>query len=379
MIYKTLGACALFLGLGLNGWAEEEGEPLREASIWDDADWEVTHYYRGQIGKGLKIQLALALPDEDSEDEEESVSGHYLYERHGKVIKLKGGIVDEQSEKPRFRFVEVGEGEKITGKLDFQWQDPAGVNIEGMWTSADGTKELPIRLQMVALASQTELRSARCSLELHSPYFLGKGKLAAAGNTAVDRLQNQEIEDYREWESRTLADMVEEADEDFEFPGIPYTSSCRTTPIYCGSDVVSLAVFYWSYAGGARPNYWYGSATFAEDSKGNVQELELADLFSAGTPWQKIVGEKLAFRLRAQGSVWGIAEEDAEVTEPEDFGDFVVNPEGIAFVFSPYVNGEYYVAIKWSEIAGITDRKRWPFVKRWTPSGVSAGRTHVSR
>ena len=62
---------------------------------------------------------------------------------------------------------------------------------------------------------------------------------------------------------------------------------------------------------------------------------------------------------------------DVAKMELDEFGEFVVTPEGIAFMFSPYVvsgyaSGSFQVTLKWSEIAGITDRKRWPFIERWT-------------
>ena len=307
MIYNNIFVVStvLIFGLGGIGYAEDS-EPERETSVWHDVDEGFTHYYRGTIGNGLAIQLMLAIPDEDTEGEEEErepIRAYYLYERHGKAIPLEGKIIDETVDTPRFHFIEQASGKQVTGRLDFQWQDPAGVNVEGEWSSPDRKKQLSIKLKLVAIASQTEMSSARCSLELRAPLFLGKGALATAANTTVKRLRGESVKEYKEWETQVLADMIDEADDDFDYPGLPYTSSSHITPVYCGSDVVSLSVFDWSYAGGAHPNHWYESATVACDHKGKYRELALPDLFSAGTPWKKVVGNKLAARLQAQDAL----------------------------------------------------------------------------
>lgn len=373
---NQLSVAMLLISLGFGSSSRGEEWADREVTIWNIADQDFTHFYQGKIGDKLAIQLALGLSghetDEDGEEKVGQACATYLYERHGKAIELKGRMVSKpDDENKRFQFDEFAEEEKLTGKLDFQWQDPAGVNIEGEWTSADKKTRIPVKLSLIAMSTPVQVESGRCSLELRTPRFFKKHALFAAANKAAEMSRDKQMQEFWDAVSTVTDEVTATAVTGDYYPSFPYDASSSGTPVFIGDDIVSIAISEWLYNGGAHGNYWYKAINIGSERSGKIHEISLGDLFLKGTPWKKIIGTKLAERLGKQGAD-GIQPEENGDFDPAAFEAFVITPQGLEFAFGPseiagYAAGGFYTTIRWSEIAGILDTGRWGFLERWTP------------
>jgi hypothetical protein len=111
----------------------------------------------GTIGKGLRVRMHLEKRDVFRMEKGErfvvgeQYSGHYLYEKQGKRIELKGYFnaqgMDGASDDPEVEISEFVEGKKtgvFIGKFDEKG------NYTGQWESFEPQKELPFVLRIVS-------------------------------------------------------------------------------------------------------------------------------------------------------------------------------------------------------------------------------------
>lgn len=359
-------------------------EAAHEPSIWESAQADMSHFFKGKIGGNLPVQMVIAIPGEnlidpsignfsEAGDAPAPISGYYSYDRHGRPITLQGAQVEGSEEDyHHLSLTESGDGGKVTGRIELKWRDRVGAKVSGEWTSPDKSKRLPVELELVAVPRQLKAGSARCEFEFSAPYFIRKSKIDTAANQKIQAWRSEQFAAHQEADTEQWEEAI---GPDAEWIGIPHEHSTSIAPVHCADDMISLVAYESAYTGGAHGNYWFGKYNAALDRSGELREIALADLFSNPEQGIKIVAGKVIERLRAREAIWGIVEKTPEQVKPEELGTFTLTPQGIAFAFAPYevhafAAGCFYTTIAWDEIAGIVDTGRWPFLKRWLSAGT---------
>src|SRR5581483_5456359 len=94
-----------------------------------------------------------------------------------------------------------------------------------------------------------------------------------------------------------------------------------------------------SFSGGAHSNAFFRSQTFWRDGDG-VREVNLSNLFLEGTPWRRILSQRILELLREQEATWVVVGELTAVDE-EMLAFWSLTPGEIQFEFEPYAVGSY--------------------------------------
>ncbi|MEZ5162270.1 MAG: DUF4163 domain-containing protein [Fimbriimonadaceae bacterium] len=177
-----------------------------------------------------------------------------------------------------------------------------------------------------------------------------------SSNSAVAQLANKEAlkfvkSQFGEFEQFTKEFFSEEGSAPSEW----YHEAYPTISV-ANDSVISIIWYQYDYSGGAHPNRFYTSRTVVSTGKNSAEVFEFKDLFineSAEMVFRTTVLSSLVEKERT--SRMGEPTEMLTLT-PEQCADFVLTPSGIAFMFQPYavgsyVEGEYMVKMKWSELS----------------------------
>lgn len=106
-----------------------------------------TYDYVGTIGANLKVVMRLNVETNPEDKQERFVTGYYYYEKSGANNKIQlDGSQSDMGLMPAMIY-EVKDGKQF-GKFVFEQGNVFGEDLEGLWVSADGSKELPARLQV---------------------------------------------------------------------------------------------------------------------------------------------------------------------------------------------------------------------------------------
>lgn len=137
------------------------------------------------------------------------------------------------------------------------------------------------------------------------------------------------------------------ADEPAE-PYCNWEAGISARPHYIGEEVESFVLNEWAYTGGAHGNYyWFGmnfvdgelvelTDVLSEEAIAHLETLVIEELQRQNAP--DVMGERATLDLTKY--------------------DFVIDPEGIQFLFSPYqvgpyIAGSFCARVSWREISDV--------------------------
>ena len=328
---------------------------------------ERTRRFEGTLGKDLGITMIITEPS--AYDESFTYSVEYFYHKTGLPITL---VQDEKAENLTFR--EIGsytaEGEEVvTGRWSVVWEQD---KISGTWTSPDGKKKLPVKLQESYPAGSVPLErviiSSSIVQQLGSRRSGSEKKVAflrvpAEGSDALNKRLATLARDAADSEHHVAATLAaiskhlrtQVSEESKTDEGFLFTTEEDFRVRMNDNGFLTLEQWSYQFAGGAHGNH---ASTFhvLETATGRAQKLE--ELVKPG--FEKKWAALGAAELRKSSGV----KPDAPLTDAGLFEDklelttnwFLV-PGGIGFNYPPYEIASYATGpvefiLPWKEIIG---------------------------
>jgi hypothetical protein len=292
----------------------------------------------GEIDGRWPVQMDLIV-------EGSKVSGQYWYDSYGTALQLDG-----VNRGGAFGVRELTADGEVTGEWVFDF-NPFANEWNGTWTSADGTREYPFSLRLVAEMVQTqEMRRGFLYVWLERPVFHyeGENKSMAAVQGIVDEALWSSVEEDFE--------LFPEIYPDFCPAGTYWECVCRVGIRHASDNVMSMMEETYGYTGGAHGMTWHAPINLLLSSSG-ASRFGLDDIFLKGSNWQRKVSELIIADLRQQEASWIIQGEITEV-DPKLLDRFTVSPAGIDFYFGPYemgcyAEGTYVSFLPWAALEGL--------------------------
>lgn len=197
----------------------------------------------------------------------------------------------------------------------------------------------------VKFSVEQQVGPARARVKLVTPVFLSHSPVAEMANREVQELVRYAFSDFLE-ASRAYTQLPDVPNVELFHEAVPVVSIAK-------EDVISLYVKTFEFAGGAHPNRFYHAATWGL-KKGKARRLVFADLIETAEDATQVANRVVVPRLIAMGAQWFV-DGDRDGLTPEEVDNFVITPAGITWLFSPYqagpyVQGEFFVKVPWSEI-----------------------------
>lgn len=296
-------------------------------------------YYVGSIGEA-EVQMSLTIDDE-------TLSGHYYYDRYGVPLLLSGSVLEGENG-ISVKLSEEDEDGNITGKFIGTLSSgpfEQGSMFEGSWQN--DTRELPFSLERVAQYVTTETRQGSIEAWVSYPFFTGWVWI-----NVNDGLQEQAISSHRQF--------VREGQQYFQDGELWYgwTLEERYDLQYYSLGVISLLKTTFIYTGGAHPNTFYNAFNYVFVEH-EIRELELSELFKPESDYLAILNDYVLTELGKQEAVWVVNGDVSELTL-EDLSVFSLSPRGLEFAFSPYavgpyVQGAFFVTLPFEVINEVLD------------------------
>jgi len=278
-------------------------------------------HYTGLLGKATRFQMGL-------HHENGKVTGNYFYEKYGTLILLEGEASG--------RTVKLREknGGKVTATLTLQH---AATGWTGQWRRADGRKQYPLRLQLVA-TEQARRHAGVHGSKVSTAYPRFTGVAGRRFNEAVargfEKRFREQVGDFQK-----AFDELDSEPEAFGASFQNWTFEDRAVVRFFSPDLISIQGSVYTYTGGAHGNYGDFPVNFCLRN-GAATEVNVADLFDARKKWRALLGRHLRRELIRQEAHYVVEGEvkEADLAKSENF---TFSPAGIEFHFPPYEVGPY--------------------------------------
>lgn len=339
-------------------------------------------HYEGLIGKKAEIIVDLHIADT-------VVSGHYYYSNTGKEIRLSGSIHRNNLSLKELDDTVITGFFKGTASADL-------ANIEGTWSDAVKSKNLPFRLTAflpegsVNIKSLTETltyvwktnstgQSLGCSAK-YTYCYLPEGSANPVTRAINEALLNIELEGdetplmMKGLAAESMEDEFDSFTESYQetFPDSvavdnkkymdesPYTYNWQYQQVY---DVIynehfllTVKVSGYSYTGGAHGNTVYSYLVF-DLKTGEVLSLE--SLFNKASKKELAAIAEKQLRINRNIDDNSSLEENGMFIRKLDLKDeFYIDHGGIGFTYNPYeiapyAEGPINVYLRWEQIKSL--------------------------
>lgn len=299
------------------------------------------HDYKGLIDGRLGFYMTL-------QRDGFNLDGSYRYNSKGLPIDLTGSV----NESDEVNLTEAVEG-RTTGRFHGKVA-PDMATLEGTWQDPEGNRTLPFKAERIARNRVDNFRIDLGKVALNGtvsyPLFAG------ATQPFTDRLRRElraAFDEFEEQAREMAADFQGTPPADFEYGADDYEIA------YFDESTASVYYREFTYAGGAHPNTNYRAFNFVIEADGEVEEVELEDLFKAGADYMKVLNKPILDELRRQEAQW-VVDGEVKSFSPEELA-FVLTPRGLRFLFSPYavgpyVQGGFEVDVPYEALGDVLDR-----------------------
>jgi Deacetylase PdaC/Protein of unknown function (DUF3298) len=291
-----------------------------QTTLFEDTAFQ-QFYYLGTVGDE-PVQVNLNI-------QTKHVTGSYFYNLIGTPINLRGQQTGEETDTGLpFMLEELDEnGETVatfTGELSSTAAE-TGNTFTGTW-QGNNDVTLPFKLERVAEFANLTFKQNLIEAGLSYPVFTSK---LPRFNTAFNQDEHITgiIKDFQQGQEEQQAG-------NFFFA---WTIHANFEIHYASERLVSLLEIIDSYTGGAHGNFGFAGHTFLQ-SDGNVQKLELADLFTANTDLSPIFSYVTAELTKQNASF--VVSGDVTINE-KALNVFTMSPKGLTFHFAPYAVASY--------------------------------------
>lgn len=306
------------------------------------------YFYTGTLDGRYPIQMEL-----DQSNGATPWQGRYFYaspKSLGERIQLNGRV-DDQGQFQFSEFVEKGEEKTITGNFSGTFS-PDRQAMRGHWHSADGKRNMPFELRLVARYRQRnaarDIRAEKTDdLPCPCPDPVKDEKdhciCRATASRIYPVLLGAESNALRgALEKQGLLDLTLGGDE-----GDQGESETDLTLAFHSDSLISLEINSYSYAWGAAHGMpGIAGLNLAGSPETGMRELKLKDLITTDKQCLGRINAAIMESLRKQ--------EVPAMTEPQEWSidltrlysrSFLVHPGALTFIFNPYEVGPYAIGI----------------------------------
>ena len=189
-----------------------------------------------------------------------------------------------------------------------------------------------VALKKMARLETLTARGKNFEAESTFPIFRARTSLARAANAQI---RHQAATDFRAW----LKEARDQS-KDFTPPAPLEFQSHPDAKVFLAPRLISLRFDAYQYDGGAHSMGWMSPFNIGVVG-GRAKALVLGDFFQPQTPYRTLVETKVLAKLRKNpGAMWVI---DGSVSklETRQFNNFVVERDGLRWLFNPYEMGPY--------------------------------------
>jgi len=289
--------------------------------------------FAGTIDGSLPVVLELSKYGD-------TLNGAYHYSHSAQSLTLEGKV-DQMGV---FTLTETV-AEKTTGSFRGRFTG-VGTGIEGEWTSADGSKKLPVLAARIAIHGD-ESGGLSCftqatSTHLDFPVFLPAYSLA---HVAINRTIQAKIRGaYLEYVQQFIeaAAMSEKGMQS----GALYPEEMEETInigdhqiVYASETCVSVRFITYLFQGGAHGNT-HTEMVNLRIMQDTVKEIVLKDLLKPGAAALTALSDFVLAKLKQQEAS-GVVSGATTALSLEEMGAFSLSPRGIRIYFDPYAVASY--------------------------------------
>jgi len=290
--------------------------PLRGS----DLPMQPRGYYVGTIGERLRIQMTL---DRD----EQHASGSYYYEHVGQPLKLKGRLDDAG----KLTLREQDERQRVTGTFTGEFVD-GGLQFSGLWSSADGRRQLKCQLRQVAEFDLLRLRHGdRVEASCRVPQLMGDADGLRQVNLGLRRAAYKSTLEFVDSARPLFRELPAHAPHRYE-------RRLHHSITYYSPTFLSVLVADWQYTGGAHGNVEFRSRNLSIRD-GRLVAVSWQDLFRSPEDAERRISDFCLADLKRQQAEWVV---DGSIQQ-FDRGSLVLtaSPRGLQAIFAPYAVGPY--------------------------------------
>ncbi|MCL4694019.1 MAG: DUF3298 domain-containing protein [Candidatus Hydrogenedentes bacterium] len=276
-------------------------------------------YHAGAIDGKYPIQMTLSRSFSD-------MMGSYFYLSKGEIIDLEGTVEDEA-----VVLTETVEG-KETGVFRGTFGEN-GTTLEGTWSTPDGAKEMPFRVERFGYQyleeRQLRIKDQPISISMGYPVF-------EWGGGAKEQALNGLVTDWIHLREKGFVnDATEMIAPDFH---AEYSIDIGADVLYFSRDGFASVLFYvYTYTGGA-----HGMTTYAAlnvSLRGDAATaVSLSDLFTPDG-LKKLSDACIADLKKQEAS--GVVDGGVDSLDADALSDFTLSPRGITIYFEPYAVASY--------------------------------------
>ncbi|GMV94405.1 MAG: hypothetical protein AMXMBFR82_41830 [Candidatus Hydrogenedentota bacterium] len=276
-------------------------------------------YYAGSIDEKYPIQMMLSRSFSD-------LMGSYFYLSKGETIDLEGTVEDEA-----VVLTETVEG-KETGVFRGTFGEN-GTSLEGTWSTPDGAKEMPFRVDRFGYQymeeRQLRIKDQPISISMGYPVF-------EWGGGAKEQALNGIVTDWIHLREKGFVnDATEMITPDFH---AEYSIDIGADVPYFSRDGFASVLFYvYTYTGGAHGMTTYASLNVSLRGDGSAA-VSLVDLLTADG--MKKLSELCIADLKKQEAS-GVVDGGIDSLDADALSDFTLSPRGITVYFEPYAVASY--------------------------------------
>lgn len=315
----------------------------------------------GTIGDMLRVTLDLsARPTRSNEDPHDTLTGSYRYIKVGQPIELIG-------RRTGLGRNEITLTERVGNKTTGRWrlelkreaQDPnkpdamGEPTYTGTWTSADGKRELPVKLAIAARYDLARRSVGGVTVEWSLPLFLGDNQ----------RALRETLEPIYDAQRQALNRYVTDLQLQTEVPlpgrpsGVPYWYELNASVVHHDDTLTSLLFDQYTYTGGAHPNSDFMTVTLVKDANA-YNQVTLASLFQNEQAIEQALGPQVVAELIKAGWADGFDDRKDHVFKAKELSKFTLGAAGLTVYFEPYAiasyaEGPFVVTVPWDKLAGV--------------------------
>lgn len=275
-------------------------------------------YYTGVIGN-MRIQMYLNFQDSQ-------IEGHYFYESQGINITLKG------QQGANSTVTEYDEDNRTTGMFKGSFH-PGYNKIEGEWKNIAGTKTYKFELTKVAefksyKDSYKNLITASC----YYPEYLPISNVLQKINVELVSASKEDVINF-------ISEMKDAVDPNDPYGYYPWERQVNVDIMYTSTSIISCLVTFYEFTGGAHPNTYHGSLNYWIKGT-NYSFMKFEEMFISTSGYLNFLSDYILADLKKQGASF-VTYGDITKLTADDLTTFIIRPQYIEFIFSPYHVASY--------------------------------------
>lgn len=323
-------------------------------------------FYVGTIGESA-VQMSLLKTDK-------GLAGAYYFEKDGIPRSLSGKVDPEEGQAILSELSARKAGSRYVVRPDNRFEGTLAMTywrFKGLYTPA-GQPPVPFFLKKAATYVAARDNDYHCTAQSLYPVLTGETAAIREINRTIRNRMDKDRTEFLKVQAKECRDLAK----DGNLPSGPFERIDTCTVRCFRPGLVSLLREEYEFAGGAHGNTTYTALNWQIEG-GKATPFGLENLFREKSDWVKKIAQAVCQDLKRQKAS-NYMDGDPKKTEVplEQLQTFYLTPQGITFVFDPYVagcyaEGTFRVMLPWSKLEDLLD-KNGPANHLRAPASVPA-------